>query len=269
MFGIKIQGRLGNQLFQYAYAKVLSRKFNTAFFFLNAKEFYAHKYFEMDVQTPFHYRLEAIRFWIRNMGRVKKVIERQTESPEWNKLNESDNAVYIGFYQSKDYHTADLLTELDERLIIKPEYLINIRNYVPNDKPNIVVHIRRTDYVAWGGEHLGGYNLTLPTSYYHKALAMLPVKDCNLFFLSDDMAYVKENFIFENAIYAGKNSEIVDFQIIMQADYLVLANSSFSWWGAYLNKRAKMVISSKFWLGIKFPKEYPAGIVNKDWISIE
>ena len=153
-------------------------------------------------------------------------------------------------------------------LSIRPEYKVKIADFTGNNKPNIVVHVRRTDYVTFGGPHVGGINLTLPLSYYQDALKQLPCEECNVLFLSDDIDFVKQHFQFENAIYVQGNSEIGDFQLIMQADYLVLANSSFSWWGAYLNTVVKKVIAPKYWLGIKINKEYPAGIVNSDWIGL-
>jgi hypothetical protein len=267
MFGLTIQGRLGNQLFQYTYAKVLSKKFNTSFFLLNSKTFYLDKYFDIKVKSPLEYRLKALQLRLKNFFIVSKIIDDQTQPPEWNMLNERDNAIYIGYHQSEQYH-AGMAEELKRELRIKPQYQINIRDFVPNDKPNIIVHVRRTDYITFGSDYLGGINLTLPLEYYKKALAELPTQNCNIVFLSDDIAFVKRELSFPNAIYAENNTEIVDFQLIMQGDYLVLANSSFSWWGAYLNAKVKKVIAPKYWLGIKVNIEHPKGVLNVEWEKI-
>jgi hypothetical protein len=268
MLGVKIQGRLGNQLFQYAYAKVLSRKYNTPFFLLNRKDFYADKYFTIKADTPLQNRWKAIVFYVKNGGFPKVIVEDQFAQPNTNINHESDNAIYDGFYQSASYHHSQMQSELKQELTIKPAYQIHIKDFVQNEKPTIVVHVRRTDYVTFGGDHVGGINLTLPLSYYEQALNQLPTATSNVLFLSDDIEFVKDNFHFANALYAEKNSEIVDFQLILQADYLVLANSSFSWWGAYLNTTVQKVIAPKYWLGLKIHKEYPAGIVHPDWITI-
>jgi hypothetical protein len=267
MFGMKIQGRLGNQLFQYAYARVLARKFNSDYFFLNYKDLYLQKYFAIAVDNPATNRMKAIRFYLRNFLVPKTVSENQMAPPETNIRNEQDNVIYNGYYQSERYHPQGADKMLADELTVKPEYLISIRDYVPDDKPNIVVHIRRTDYVTWGGPHLGGYDLSLPLSYYQQALALLP-DQCNVLFLSDDMDFVKQNFHHQHAVYAQGNSEIVDLQLIMQADYLVLANSSFSWWGAYLNKNVKKVISPRYWIGFKINEEHPNGINSHKWTTI-
>ena len=268
MLGVKIQGRLGNQLFQYAYAKVLSRKYNTPFFLLNRKDFYADKYFTIQADTPLQNRWKAIVFYVKNGGFPKVISEDQFAQPTTNIDHERDNVIYEGFYQSASYHHSLTLVEMKEELTIKPAYQIHIKDFVKNEKPTIVVHVRRTDYVTFGGDHVGGVNLTLPLAYYEQALQQLPTATCNVLFLSDDIQFVKEHFQFPNCMYAEKNSEIVDFQLIQQADYLVLANSSFSWWGAYLNTTVQKVIAPKYWLGLKINKEYPAGIVHPDWITI-
>lgn len=269
MFGLKIQGRLGNQLFQYAYAKVLAQKFHTTFFFLGYKQFYANRYFEIETDSYAKNLLKAISFYIRKFFAAKEIMEDQFQHPDSNIRMEQDDVIYNGFYQSAIYHHSQMAERIKKELKIRPAFRINIKDFVKNERPNIVVHVRRTDYVTFGGDHVGGINLTLPLEYYQRALQQLPVDSCNVIFLSDDMNFVKENLQAPNAIYADKNSEITDFQLIMQADYLVLANSSFSWWGAYLNKTAKKVIAPKYWLGIKIYKEYPVGIVHPDWTAID
>ena len=63
-----------------------------------------------------------------------------------------------------------------------------------------------------------------------------------------------------------ENSEIIDFQLIMNADIAIIANSSFSWWAAYLNaKEHKIVYAPKYWLGFKVDKEIPEKIMSVNW----
>lgn len=268
MIGIKIQGRLGNQLFQYAYARVLSKKFNTPFFFARYKDLYLQKYFEIGIDSAPQNAVKKIRFYLRNLFMVKEVGEDQFAAPAVSIAKEQDNVLYVGYYQSEQYHPKDWVAGFKETIRVKPEFRIDIKDTVRNQKPTIVVHVRRTDYVSWGGEHMGGYDMTLPLAYYQEALALLPVDECNILFLSDDIGFVKQYFNFPNAQFAEGNSEIVDFQLLMQADYLVLANSSFSWWGAYLNKTVKRVIAPKYWIGVKLKREHPSGINCNNWTSI-
>lgn len=268
MFGVKVQGRMGNQLFQYAYAKVLSNKYNTSFFFLNFNLLYIQKYFNVQLDSPLKNRWKAVKYYFKNMTSLKVISEDQLAHPSVNIAHEEDNVIYNGFYQSAIYHHSNMAEVVKNELAIKPAYQIHIADFVKNKNPTIVVHVRRTDYVTFGSDSLGGINLTLPFDYYKNALELLPTASCNILFISDDVPFVKQHFPIPNALFAEKNSEIVDFQLIMQADYLILANSSFSWWGAYLNKKAKKIIAPKYWLGFKVKEEYPNGIIHPSWITI-
>ena len=131
-----------------------------------------------------------------------------------------------------------------------------------------MVHIRRTDYINWGNDELG-YNLSLPETYYSNALSKLDTTNKNIIFISDDIAFTKLNFNIRSAIYSENNSEIFDLQLLMQADYLVLSNSTFAWWGAYLNTNAKAVYCPQYWLGFKINKEWPTGITLPGWQQIK
>ena len=68
---------------------------------------------------------------------------------------------------------------------------------------------------------------------------------------------------YKNAKYVHE-SEIVDFQLLMNADICVISNSTFAWWGAYLNRKVhKMVMAPKYFLGFHDGKEFPNGIYSK------
>ena len=97
------------------------------------------------------------------------------------------------------------------------------------------------------------------------------IDDYCLIFISDDIQYVKDQFA---PMYPGarfeQNEEIIDFQLLINADILVLSNSTFAWWGAYLNpKPGKKVFAPKFWLGFKVGKEYPVNIILPSWTTVE
>ena len=141
---------------------------------------------------------------------------------------------------------------------------------INKNKPTVVLHIRRTDYLKYGDENLGGEDLTLPLTYYNLCLKKINKLDnYNIVFVTDDPSFVKSNFYHLNPIISSSESSIIDFQILMKADIVIVANSSFSWWGAYLNTKAKKVFAPKFWSGFKIRKEYPANIIPAHWESIE
>ena len=186
---------------------------------------------------------------------------------EFLKTNTKDEVLFDGFFQSEKYF-AEYNQTICKEFTVKKEYALNIHDFTKNNKESVVIHWRRGDYISWGNDELG-YNLSLPKNYYSSCLNQLDLSNKNIIFLSDDINYVKEVFSFPNAVYSENNTEINDLQLLMQADYLVLSNSSFSWWGAYLNSKAKKIFAPKYWLGFKVNREWPNAVISAKWHSIE
>lgn len=90
--------------------------------------------------------------------------------------------------------------------------------------------------------------------------------DSNFIFVSDDMNWVRDNFKGDNIWYSPFN-EIGDLQLMILSDNNIIANSSFSWWGAYLNKNTKKNISPKIWFGPDGPKEIQ-DIIPEHWVKL-
>jgi hypothetical protein len=112
------------------------------------------------------------------------------------------------------------------------------------------MHVRRTDYIA----HPEAFSV-LSTEYYRKALEQ--IGDSNLLVFSDDPAWCRENLGFARpaAIVEG-NRDYEDFFLMTQCQNHVTANSSFSWWGAFLSGDPHPVVP-KLWYGHEF---YAGGI---------
>ena len=88
-------------------------------------------------------------------------------------------------------------------------------------------------------------------------------------FVSDDIKWVKENFKSENYYFADFNNEILDFTLITMCDNVVISNSSFSWWGSYLNNNEnKTIIAPYKWFGSQGPKD-TQDIYNKEWVVLD
>lgn len=84
------------------------------------------------------------------------------------------------------------------------------------------------------------------TDYYERAMALFPDKDFVIF--SDDPDYCKERFKGENIQVMERGNDIEDFNILASCESQIIANSSFSWWAAYLNPNpAKKVVAPKRW----------------------
>jgi hypothetical protein len=92
-------------------------------------------------------------------------------------------------------------------------------------------------------------------------------KNSSFIFISDDMEWVKNNFKGDNIFYSPLKDAILDLTLMTVCNNIIIANSTFSWWGAYLNKKNKKVISPKIWFGHRGPKDY-FDIVPNNWIKI-
>lgn len=122
-------------------------------------------------------------------------------------------------------------------------------NLIKNEEPYplISLHVRRGDYVE-----LASLKLTL--SYYEEALQLFfqlfNYEYFKLIVFSDDIAWCKENINGENVYYSENNSNYVDMCMMSLCNHNIIANSSFSWWGAYLNSSPnKVVVCPKDYVG--------------------
>ena len=120
------------------------------------------------------------------------------------------------------------------------------------------MHIRRTDFIDFCKR-----DLRVPITFFKEQLSLITDLDSyTVFFLSDDMEYVKQEFEPKPNFIFSSNNEITDFQIILNSDVAIISSSTFSWWAAYLSKPGNKVIGPKNWLGFTVGSEYPRGIMT-------
>lgn len=208
-------GRLSNQLFQFASLIGLSEKYNQQ---LVMPEWRYARYFQgnyplMKPSTPFGSKLEEKNF-------------HYNEYPEL----ASGNHDLKGYYQSQKYW-AHCEEKVKDALKWDSEFEKSIREKYSNlfDKEVIAIHIRRGDYV-------GNSNyFQLPISYYLTALELIHGwKERPILILSDDIEYCKIHFeSFDNVVFANGN-EIEDMCAGSLCNDFILSNSSYSWWLCYL-----------------------------------
>jgi hypothetical protein len=146
---------------------------------------------------------------------------------------------------------------------------LEILKSIQNSSCPVSLHVRRGDYtLAAEG------NVALPLSYYERAIDIIREREQNptFFVFSDDMAFVRENlprsahmvFVDHNDDYSSHE----DLRLMSHCRHHIIANSTFSWWGAWLDPNAeKIVVAPRQWLLKKdtyFPQLMPA-----DWILLD
>ncbi|MFZ5553787.1 MAG: alpha-1,2-fucosyltransferase [Bacteroidota bacterium] len=285
MIGTIAMGRMGNQMFQLAFAYAAAKKLGTGYFIYGAN---GMKYFNLIPDFENINRKNIIQYgrnhffsksevpfsWKKITDRCYRAVHKNKIT--WpNTLDENnyllkeikDDHVYEGFFQCEEYFS-EYSNEIRSFFSLKENVVNKFRENKKYllEKKYVALHIRRGDYLAHGGEELGGYDMTLPVSYYRDCLSQITADEYNVVFVSDDIEFVKKEFGRKENYFFENNDEITDFQVLLNADVLVIANSSFSWWAAWLNEKAnKKVFAPEYYLGFKIKRYYPAGIKVKAW----
>ncbi len=260
MVGVKFSGRLGNQLFQYFFLLYLkSRDRSKSYFFTNPHHAYLSKYFELGI---WHNLTLSSKLYSVGMRAIPKVLGLRDIyvhnffAPKHHKP--ASFTVYNGYFQSDFY--IKQLTNYNLPAIKKKyreEFDQKFGDVFKSEK-TIVVHIRRTDYLSYGKR-----DISLPVEYFKRQLYSIEnLNDYKVYFVSDDMDFVQKEFPAQENFIFSSNSEIIDFQLIMNADVAIISNSTFAWWAAYMCPKKNLVIAPKNWFGFRIGREHPKGIMT-------
>ncbi len=272
MIIVKLNGGLGNQMFQYALGRHLAIKHNTQLK-INVSVFETyklHKYslspFLIEEEFVSSEEVEKLRTndlsFIDKISSVlllksndKKILFVKEESYSFDPsiLELSGNLCLEGYWQNERY-----FFEVED--VIRQEFTVRDQQ-LGKDKElareiqlsdSISLHVRRGDYVT--DSNTNQVHGTCDMEYYHSAIEVISetISEPHFFIFSDDPAWVYENFNIPSKVTfvdhnnADKNYE--DLRLMSQCKHNIIANSSFSWWGAWLNKNSeKIVIAPEKW----------------------
>ena len=264
MITIRIAGGLGNQMFQYAVARGLALKHNTTLQ-LDLSLFkesvgYIHRY-ELDQLTVSDYStpsgLAAARLYILRHGTKRlagagmslgAVYWEKEGDPSFDPdvLALPDGFFLNGYFQSEHYFTQIASTIREEFQPRDSNVLQRVRNALTDvrraGRPLVSVHVRRSNYLTVRADG----SLVVPLQKTLDKMARFDRADFLVF--SDDMQWCRQNITGENVRYSPFTSGIEDMAAMAHCDHHIIANSSFSWWGAWLNPNPeKIVIAPANW----------------------
>lgn len=278
MIIIEMSGGLGNQMFQYAlYLKLKGMGKDVCLDISNYNR-HSERRFELDVfdlqmrfiQLP---RPESIKkIWLKLNG-IRKIYHDKIGifQPQVYELDD----VYLRGYWQNEYYFADISDEIREAFSVKNRISqINKSIVTKMQQHNSVsVHIRRGDYLNSQFENIYGNICTL--EYYKKAISYIynTISRPHFFFFSDDTKWVREHIsefgaaedqillIDENY----ENNSFLDIYLMSNCKHHIIANSTFSWWGAWLGKNDdKIVVAPSKW----FHNHETTDIICTGWIKI-
>lgn len=270
---LKLQWWLGNQMFQYALAYSLSRE-NHEDILYDGRSVLENRFLLAD-WTFRHYELDV--FWIPKQYMSPSSIEAKCLHPkiyeywyrmlyrkryvkeEWGVFIEQfpENSYLDGWFQSYRYfekYTSDIrnIFTVKTPLTQKNQELLDIIASTWNN--TVSIHVRRGDYVSLHSANK--WHGVCSIWYYESAIQYIKDKIQHpvFFVFSDDIAWCKENIIFPEWIvaYYVEHNGIAgheDLRLMYSCSHHIIANSSFSWWWAYLGKNPdKNIIAPKKWL---------------------
>jgi hypothetical protein len=279
MIVVRLSDGIGNQLFQYACGRslALARKqplgLDPCFF--AAQRFrpllLAHFHGEGRMLQPLGIRRgDKIDYGV-NLPRGIRVFEerRLGFKPELAELAD-EHVLLCGYWQSEKYFrsVAEVIRgDLRFRALPHDGEVAALEEALAGDR-SVSVHVRRTDYV--GRRRFD----VLTMGYYERALACARerVAEAELFVFSDDLAFCRDQPAFAGArfveVAAARGNPVVDMRLMSLCRHHVIANSSFSWWGAWLDPRPdKVVVAPAVWFDP--PDEPPIDdVLPPEWLRV-
>lgn len=279
MITVKLIGGLGNQMFQYALGRHLSIK-NNCDLYMDINEFETYKLHKYSLQ---HFQIKENFLKLEDVPK-KSFFYRfkflNTGVTQERKFNFSKNILdtkapnYLeGFWQSELYFNEIRETLLKDFEVENPLTGKNLEVFEEiKGVESISLHIRRGDYVS--NQQTNSFHGTCSLNYYKRALDYISEKkpgDLKIFAFSDDPQWVKENLKNEIPIrfvdHNDADTNFEDLRLMSLCKNNIIANSSFSWWGAWLNQNPeKIVIAPQRWFNND--KADTSDVVPNSWTRI-
>lgn len=211
-------------------------------------------------------------------------VPNETSNPKWNPIycphliNDSYNPGLEKIHLYETRHNYEPIpydpSWRDKNIIIEgyrqtAKYFDNYRSEILyllgfkyKEMDYVSVHVRRGDYVQLREKHP-----EVTVEWYEKAMSMFPGKTFKFF--SDDITWCQEAFKHRSdCVYSGNMDEQSDLIEMSWGEHQICSPSTFSWWGAYLNRnKNKKVIFPQFWFTPNWDGLDTSDIVKPEWIK--
>lgn len=286
---VNVIGGLGNQMFQYAFALSLKNFYNDDIFLdiHHFKGYKLHNGFEIknlfpnaNLEIIDTEKLKCITYVFPNytLSRIfrkllknkqTEYIEKKNYSFDKNVYAIQGNCYYEGYWQAIQYYLP-IKDEIVKHF--KPKCFTNYTSSILKSIVNtnsVGIHVRRGDYLK-SKDFKGICDL----SYYQRSIEYLKDRYSidKFYIFSDDLIFSKDNIIplikgFDFELVTGNVREYsyMDMFLMSYCKYLIVANSSFSWWGAFLNQRIEnKVLAPSVWTNSRDA----SAIYDIEWIKI-
>ena len=235
---LKADGGLGNQMFRYAAGYALAKKTNSKLYILVER---GAKEKDKDNNDPLKGNLMLGKFNIHkeniiyknkiNKKIFNKVIVRESNFFELTK-NKNNKVLFIDDDFESEIYFADFKADILKMFVFTDEQAMKLQDIISmvSDNKAFCIHVRKNDMLT-------DIRFFMPIDYQKQAveLANKLVKGAKFFVFSDDMKVAKQELVYLGDISFISKSPLEDFFIMSKCGNNIIANSTFSWWAAYLN----------------------------------
>ena len=265
MIIVKIKGGLGNQMFQHALGKRLSLDWGQELkydlsWFKNIKNGETTRVlgisdFNIDIReaTQIEIKKNTPNIFFIFLNKIKTRLNKNIFFKFNPRLIKKKKGTFLdGYFQSHEYFDS-IRKELLNDFTLKNGYsqvAQKQKDEIISSDNSVGLHIRRGDFVT----SCKDYNGLCSLNYYKEAISIIKQKypKIKIFVFSDDIEWAKENIKFADPMFfvSGQGFSDAEEMLLMSlCKHQIIANSTFSWWSAWLNKNNdKIVVSPKKWL---------------------
>jgi hypothetical protein len=301
MIVTRLQGGLGNQMFQFAFAYILSRKNIDSIIYYDDRQLanndntfldngivrrkFALNHFCLNIQK-WDSSQDSIFFptnlFDRSLKKLRQIFGKtsllfeETASYNHSILKRAKGDIYcVGYWQAEPYYTnyRHELRQLFSFERIISESIEKIQSSIKSAfKGSVSVHVRRGDYLAKAAADI---HPVCTQEYYDYAITTMEasVDNVNCYFIfSDDIDWCKQNLSFKKLVYFVSEDKSIgdvgELYLMTLCEHHIIANSSFSWWGAYLGSDSGFVVYPKRWFKPYTMNQQIQTLFPPSWIGI-
>lgn len=260
MIGIRTMGGLGNLMFQVATGETWrSMGYDVVYTNIDQNLDYIAQIYSFKRHSDVYKSLWCGFDWDKHKA-PQNVSFKPAHVPfTFTEIKPVDGVEYVGYFQCEKYFPN---RELVTRLFEPSDWLKEQIDFPWADEMTCSIHVRRQDYLK-----LSDYHTVLDIDYYDRAIWTLePFMIDRYLVFSDDIEWCKNTFVGDRFEFMNSKEYVAMYQMA-KCNHNIMANSSLSYWGAYLGGNDNRVVCApEKWFGIK--GENPKDIYDEHWIKI-
>ena len=277
---VEIKGGLGNQIFQYTFSQYLKKMGFRVFYNLN---FYKNKNKLNYRNTKRELLLNELNCDIKNINRIWiyicSFLNFLINSRKIKKYFPIINTYMFKYFKERDFDKNKVINDyalinyfdgywqmidylISEKRELRNKFDLKFSSEIEKNKPPLMIHIRRGDYLKLGIE--------LPIEYYIKALSLLNSEAGNLKYdiFTDDKDWVLKQNIFNNYenVYTDINDPVSTFKQMMNYEHFIIANSTYSFLAAFFGEKNNSKVYTPFIWNKNKGSDF---LVNSSWERVK